>query len=124
MAPGKPGATPPFYTMVAAPQVIIPKFAPKEDKGFWERLMRDVQLGFGLEKLKQREHLKRLAASEQGERRKTVDGLGQLKAIIPMDVYLRWDQAERGCWSSKKFKREFYRDNPEVLAARPDKKYY
>lgn len=110
--------------MVASPQVIIPKFAPKEDKAWWDRLMADVQLGFGAEKLRQRQHIQEIARSEQNEKRRTVNGLGQLKALIPQDVYLRWHQAEPGCWNDKGFRKAFYRDNPELLAARPERKYY
>lgn len=110
--------------MVAAPQVIIPKFRPKEDKAWWAKLMRDVELGLGAEKLRQQRHIKEIAVSEQYEKRKTVDGLGQLKAIIPQDVYLRWHQADEGCWNDKSWRKRFYQDNPELLAARPEKKYY
>jgi hypothetical protein len=110
--------------MVAAPQVIIPKFRPKEDKAWWETVMRQVLHGEGLEKLREKQEIKRIAQREQYEKRKTVDGLGQLKAEIPITTYLRWHESHPGCWSDSRFRREFYRDNPELIAARPEKKYY
>lgn len=108
----------------AAPSVFIPKFRPSEDKGWWTRLMRQVVQGEGLEKLQERREIAAIAQAEQATERKTVDGLGQLKAVIPITTYLRWDQQERGCWGDKGFKESFFRDNKELLAARPVKKYY
>lgn len=104
--------------------VFIPKFRPMSDKGWWQVLQRQILHGEGLEKLKERQEMAAIARAEQATQRRTVDGLGQLKAVIPITTYLRWDQAERGCWNSSEFRREFYRDNKELLAARPDKKYY
>ena len=108
----------------AAPEVFIPKFRPAEDKGWWQSLMRQVIHGQGLEKLKERQEAAAIAKAEQTAERKTVDGIGMLKAEIPITTYLRWHDAERGCWADKRFRQEFYRDNPELLAARPVKKYY
>ena len=110
--------------MVAAPQVIIPKFPPQDNKAFWHSLMRQVIHGEGLEKLREKQEITRIAQREQYEKRKTVDGLGQLKAEIPITTYLRWHHAQPGCWADKSFRKEFYRDNKELLAARPEKKYY
>lgn len=108
----------------AAPEVFIPKFRPQSDKGWWAALARQILHGEGLEKLKERQEAAAIAKAEQTTERKTVDGLGQLKAVIPITTYLRWHDAERGCWGNDQFRREFYRDNKELLAARPVKKYY
>jgi hypothetical protein len=113
-----------FYMIDTAPEVFIPKFAPKEDKAWWDKMLRQVIQGEGVEKLRERQEMKAIAQAEQKTQRKTVNGLGQLKAIIPETTYLRWHLAERGCWNDKQFRREFYRDNPELLASRPEKKYY
>jgi hypothetical protein len=107
-----------------APQVFIPKFRPAEDKGWWKAICRQMLHGEGLEKLQERREMAAIAQAERMTERKTVNGLGQLKAVIPLKTYLRWDAAERGCWNDAAFKREFYRDNPDVIAARPGKKYY
>lgn len=105
-------------------EVFIPKFRPQSDKGWWAALARQILHGEGLEKLKERQEAAAIAKAEQTTERKTVDGLGQLKAVIPITTYLRWHDAERGCWGNDQFRREFYRDNKELLAARPVKKYY
>lgn len=108
----------------AAPSVFIPKFRPQSDKGWWTALARQILHGEGLEKLQERREAAAIAKAEQETERKTVDGLGQLKAVIPIKTYLRWHDSERGCWSNDQFRKEFYRDNKELLAARPVKKYY
>lgn len=108
----------------AAPTVIIPKFRPKEDKAWWDTLSRNIVLGIGREKVLQENRMKDNARLERMTARKTVDGLGQLTAIIDLENYLRWDQQNPGCWGDKQFSREYIRDNEEVRANRPEKKYY
>jgi hypothetical protein len=110
--------------MVSSPTVIIPKFRPKEDRAWWDGVMRGIRLGIGKEKVLQEQRMKDMARAEQEIQRKTVDGLGQLTAIIPTDVYLRWDQYAPGCWNDKQFGREFLRDNPSCRAAKPVKRYF
>lgn len=103
--------------------IIIPKFRPKEDRGWWDRVMTGIHLGIGQEKVLQEQRMKDNARLEAMTPRKTVDGLGQLTAVIDLQNYLRWEQANPGCWSDKTFGREYLRDNPEVRARRPEKKY-
>ena len=45
-----------------------------------------------------------------------VDGLGQLKAVVPAREYFRWHQSHERCWGDKQFNREFLRDNPQFKA--------
>jgi hypothetical protein len=105
------------------PNLIIPKFRPKEDKAWWDGVMRGIHLGIGKEKVLQENRMKDNARMEAMTPRKTVEGLGQLTAVFDLQNYLRWDQAERGCWGNKQFVREYLRDNPEARAARPERKY-
>jgi len=83
-----------------------------------------MRLGIGKEKVLQEQRMKDNARLEAMTPRKTVEGLGQLTAVFDLQNYLRWDAEHPGCWGDKQFGREFIRDNPEVRAARPDKKYY
>lgn len=106
-----------------APRVIIPKFRPKEDKGWWDRIDRGIRTGWNKELVLQEQRMKENARLEAMTPRKTVEGLGQLVAIIDLQNYLRWDDAEKGCWNDKKFKAEYIRDNPDCRAAKPEKKY-
>lgn len=103
--------------------IIIPKGRPKEDTSFWQTIERNIRLGIGQEKVLQKQRMIEVARLEAMIPRKTVEGLGQLVGIIDEEVYQRWHAFDRGCWSDKKFKREFFRDNPEYRASRPVKKY-
>lgn len=104
--------------------VIIPKTPPKEDKWWWQEVERNIRLGIGREKVLAQQEMAAIKKAQEAMDFKTVDGLGQLSMVIPLNTYLRWHQQEEGCWNDKAFKREFYRDNPEVRAKRPVKKYY
>lgn len=108
----------------SSPQIIIPQSRPKEDKGWWDTLERNIRLGIGREKVLQQQELADTAKAEREISRRTVNGLGQLRMTIPTSIYLHWHLSEPGCWNDKKFKDEFYRDNPEVRASRPERKYY
>lgn len=71
------------------------------------------------QKLKWAQFMRDNAASADKEQRKTVEGLGQLTAEIPLHFFLQWENAEKGCWKDKTFLSEFKRDNPEVVVQRP-----
>ena len=110
--------------ITTSPQVIVPKTRPLEDKGWWTALERSIRLGINKEKVLQEQQMRDTARAEALIERKTVNGLGQLSMVIPPSVYLQWHLSEPGCWNDKKFKADFYRDNPECRASRPVKKYY
>lgn len=108
----------------AAPQIIIPEYAGRsrsfQKTADWmfkseEGLARMIQH----QKRKWAQFMRDNAASADKEQRKTVDGLGQLTAEIPLHFFLQWENAERGCWKDKNFVAEFKRDNPEVVVQRP-----
>jgi len=45
-----------------------------------------------------------------------IDGVGQLKAKIPLNLYIRWQQEYPGCWNDKGFVNAFLKDNPQFKA--------
>jgi len=48
-------------------------------------------------------------------RHKSVEGLGQLTARIPIDSFHFWGmKLGYGCWNDQQFMDEFLRDNPEL----------
>jgi hypothetical protein len=104
--------------------IVIPKTRPKEDTAFWQCLEKSIRLGLNKEKVLAEQRQRETARLEAMIPRQTVEGLGQLTAIIDTETYLRWHHFDPGCWSDKKFGREFIRDNPTVRANRPDKKFY
>ena len=79
-------------------------------KGLERHLRHEV----ALEKFESRK--KELEANEEARSMGSakMDGLGQLKAVIPAREYFRWHQSHEGCWGDKSFIREFVRDNPEM----------
>ena len=113
----------PFKTHMSS-NIIIPKFRDKTDTAWWDGVMKGIHLGIGKEKVLQEQRMKDNARLEAMTPRKTVEGLGQLTAVFDLQNYLRWDAEHPGCWGDKQFGREFIRDNPEVRAARPEKKFY
>lgn len=55
------------------------------------------------------------AARELGTERKSVNGLGRVRAEINPKSYHYWGQRlGYECWKDKKFLHEFERDNPDV----------
>jgi len=106
--------------------LIIPKFPPQSDRQWWHDLQKQLVYGLGVERLQERKEMAEIARAEREVERKTVNGLGQLKAVIPLKTYLRWNEYVPGCWGedAKDFRKEFYRDNPEVLAAKPIKRNF
>lgn len=109
------------------PQIIIPKYrseAPRQQR-IIDWLFKSPE-GFKryleYEKREVVRMLKENARDESAETRKTVEGLGQMTATIPLYEYLMWEKMHPGCWKDKEFRREYYRDNPEVRASRPVRK--
>lgn len=45
-----------------------------------------------------------------------IDGVGQLKAKIPLSLYIRWQQEFPGCWQDEGFVNAFLKDNPQFKA--------
>jgi hypothetical protein len=42
-----------------------------------------------------------------------VDGLGHIDGDIPADSWFYWNHREPGCWKDSKFRKEYFRDNPQ-----------
>lgn len=103
--------------------IIIPQFRSKEDKSWWSTIERNMRLGIGQEKVLLQNRMKETARLEAMTPRKTVEGLGQLTAVIDLQNYLRFEHMDPGCWNDKKWSREYIRDNPECRARRPERKY-
>ena len=108
----------------ATPRIIVPEYAGRsrsfQKTADWmfkseEGMARMIQH----QKRKWAQFMRDNAASADKEQRKTVEGLGQLTAEIPLHFFLQWDNAEKGCWKDKNFLAEFKRDNPEVVVQRP-----
>lgn len=87
--------------MISIPENLVGQLE-KELRAGWERNKIEAQI-----------QAKQNARFNQ-ERHKSVEGLGQKIATIPLTAYHFWGQKlGYGCWDSKAFMNEFLRDNPE-----------
>lgn len=110
-------------------QIIVPEYSQKSpsfQKAYDFALRSDeaYRKYLELEKVENRKKMLEQARAEAQERRKTVDGIGQVTGHIPTNVYLRWEKQYPGCWQDKEFRREFFRDNPECRAKRPEARHF
>ncbi len=109
---------------ITAPEIIIPDYAGRsrsfQKAADWTfRSEEGLKRMIDHQKRKWQRFMRENAASADKEERKTVEGLGQLTAEIPLHFFLQWENAENGCWKDKNFLAEFKRDNPEVVVQRP-----
>lgn len=96
--------------------VHVPELSGKNGTAFMEGLERWIRLS-------SEQDVHDYAAREESARREKmqmgkhkVEGLGQLKAVIPLRDYLRWSQQEGpDVWGDATFRKEFYRDNPDLV---------
>jgi len=87
--------------MINIPEHLVGQLEKELRKG-WERNKLEAQV-----QAKQNEKFNRM-------RHKSVEGLGQKIATIPLTAYHFWGQKlGYGCWDSKAFMDEFLRDNPK-----------
>ena len=88
-------------------QLIAGGFDPAKVR---EELISGKELALNMAGIKQRQ----IAGETAQQDFCPVDGIGECVARIDLDAYFYWAMREKGCWSDKKFLKEFLRDNPEV----------
>ncbi len=94
-------STGPFQSMINVPEHLVGK------------LEKELRLGWERNKAQARIEAKQNAKFNK-MRHRSVEGLGQKIATIPLTAYHFWGQKlGYGCWDSKAFMDEFLRDNPE-----------
>jgi len=108
-----------------SPQIIVPEYSERSPSfqrtaDWLFRSEEGVKRMVEYQKQRWKEFMLQNAKDRQGERLKTVEGLGQEVATIPLHFFLKWAETEPGCWKDKRFVKEFIRDNPEVKASRPE----
>jgi len=79
-------------------------------KAIKEELLRGVHHKEATADLRQRQ----IAGQVNQRDHYPIDGLGECYMRVDADAYYYWENRERGCWSDKKFRREFLRDNAHV----------
>ena len=94
--------------------VFLPKWKEGNGRAFMEGLERHLRFEADLERVDFALRAEAANAEVRDMGSAKMDGLGQLKAVIPAREYFRWHQSHEGCWGDKGFIREFVRDNPEM----------
>lgn len=76
----------------------------------------EITSGWNLQKVKAEHHAKWQAKLNHSGKARTVEGLGQLVASIPPDVFHFWEKKlGKGCWSDKGFLAYMRKHNPELF---------
>lgn len=79
-----------------------------------DQLDKELRVGWNQNRVQAEIEAKRIGEINK-QRHKSVEGLGQLKARIPMTAFHFWGQKlGYGCWNDQAFMDEFLRDNPEL----------
>jgi hypothetical protein len=80
--------------------------------------------GWRMREIKAKADAKQQAAYSYANEASSLDGVGELKARIPVDAYHYWGQrfGSYDCWSDNQFLTEFLRDNPETAVRNYAKK--
>lgn len=95
---------------------------PEAGDAFWlEGFEKELRRGWELEKATYMARQMQ-ARNELPKRLKTIDGLGQLSAVIDSRTYFRWIQEDQHFWDDDGNFKKFLNDNPECRAPRPEKK--
>jgi hypothetical protein len=77
---------------------------------------REIVSGWNLQKVKAEHQAKWQAKLNHSGKARTVEGLGQMVARIPPDVFHFWEKKlGKGCWSDKGFLDYMKKYNPELF---------
>jgi hypothetical protein len=80
-----------------------------------KRVQEELLRGWRMEEVKAQASAKQTAVFNHANEAQSIDGVGQLKARIPLAAWHYWGQRlGYECWEDKQFLEEFLRDNPET----------
>ncbi len=80
-----------------------------------KRVQEELLRGWRMEETKAKATAKQTAVYNHANEARSIDGVGQLKARIPLAAWHYWGQRlGYECWEDKAFLDEFLRDNPET----------
>lgn len=76
---------------------------------------RELRLGWNQQAIKAKSDAKQTAIYGHSNAARSIEGVGQLRARIPVSAFHYWGhRLGYECWEDKQFVNEFCRDNPEV----------
>ena len=80
-----------------------------------KRVQEELLRGWRMEETKAKASAKQSAVFNHANEARSIEGVGQLKARIPLAAWHYWGQRlGYECWEDKSFLDEFLRDNPET----------
>lgn len=93
---------------------------PESQNPNWVRgLIKEFERGWELEKAQQKARALEARREVDATPLKTVDGLGQLKAVFDARTYFRWLEEDEHFWDDDSNVNKFLKDNPEYKAPKP-----
>jgi hypothetical protein len=94
---------------------IIQSFADVIPSHLRKEVERELIAGWKVQEAASYHQAKQFAAFNHANAAKSIEGVGELKARIPLSAVHYWGQRlGYDCWNDETFVSEFIRDNPEV----------
>jgi len=94
-------------------EIFIPKWKAGNDSSFMRNLERHIKYHVDLERYEESKRAMEANLEARAMGNAQMDGLGQLKLVVPAREWHRWNTEFPGCWSDPQFVHEFFRDNPQ-----------
>jgi hypothetical protein len=80
-----------------------------------KQVERELLTGWRMQEAASYHQAKQFAAFNHANAAKSIEGVGELKARIPLSAVHYWGQRlGYDCWNDETFVKEYIRDNPEV----------
>jgi hypothetical protein len=94
---------------------IIQSFADAIPSHLRKEMERELITGWRMQEAASYHQAKQFAAFNHANAAKSIDGVGELKARIPISAIHYWgNRLGYECWNDEQFVNEYIKDNPEI----------
>lgn len=94
---------------------IIQSFADAIPSHLRKEVERELITGWRMQEAASYHQAKQFAAFNHANAAKSIDGVGELKARIPISAIHYWgNRLGYECWNDEQFVNEYIKDNPEI----------
>lgn len=94
---------------------IIQSFADAIPSHLRKEMERELITGWRMQEAASYTQAKQFAAFNHANAAKSIDGVGELKARIPVSAIHYWgNRLGYECWNDEQFVNEYIKDNPEI----------
>jgi hypothetical protein len=94
---------------------IIQSFADAIPSHLRKEMERELFTGWRMQEAASYHQAKQFAAFNHANAAKSIDGVGELKARIPISAIHYWgNRLGYECWNDEQFVNEYIKDNPEI----------